>query len=50
MEGNIVKMKKKVVIGITCLVVIGLGILLGSYLYYNLSEDQLAYFMMNAVQ
>lgn len=43
-------MKKKIIIGVLILLVIGLGILCGSYLYYNLSEEQLEYVMMTTVQ
>ena len=39
MEGNIVKMKKKLIFSITTLLVIGLGILVGAYLYYNVPAD-----------
>ena len=48
MEGNIVKMKKKIIVAVLIVVSIGLGVVCGSYLYNNLSEEQLEYIMMAA--
>ena len=50
MEGNIVKMKKKVIIGIAILVAIGLGMALGYYLYYNVPGEVLNDLWMSTVQ
>jgi len=50
MEGNIVKMKKKVIFGIVAVFVIGLGILCGFYLYNNVSADTINELWLTAVQ
>jgi len=49
-EGNIVKMKKKVIFGIVAVLVIGLGILCGFYLYNNVSADTINELWLTAVQ